>query len=125
MSRTNPKVMIVDDEQLLRELLVEEFALAGFDVQEASNGRDAFKLIATGGFAAVVSDVRMPGGDGLELLDSVMKMTEVKPLVFMITGFADISEPAVIQRGAQRLFSKPMSLEEMTLAVHAALKRTA
>ena len=65
------KILVVDDEPDLRELLADEFEYAGHKPFLASNGKEAYDLCTNEEFDAVISDVRMPGGDGIELLEDI------------------------------------------------------
>jgi len=107
------KILIVDDEPDLREVMTYDLKGEGFQVVEAANGRSAFDLIKAGGIHLVISDVRMPGGDGIELLDNVQKMSAPKPVMIIVSGFSDLTPEMAIQKGAVALMSKPFDIEEM------------
>jgi YesN/AraC family two-component response regulator len=106
------KILIVDDEPDLREMLEFEFEMSGADVTTAPNGREAFKLIQNSQFDVVISDIRMPGGDGVELIQSISEANMDLPLVF-ISGFADIQVDEAYQLGASGYFPKPFILQDI------------
>jgi CheY-like chemotaxis protein len=85
----------------------------GARVQEAENGKAAMELYQRDGFDAVVSDIRMPGGDGLELLGSLRKLNCSTPVVMLITGFSDLSHDAAYNLGADAVLSKPFDVNEL------------
>lgn len=110
------KILVVDDEPDLRELLADEFEYAGHRPIMASNGRDAFDLCSNEEFDAVISDVRMPGGDGIELLERLSKK-DMAPLVFLVTGYADITKDKALAKGATNLLTKPYDIIELCESV--------
>tara|TARA_Y100000590_G_C15600748_1_gene969931 strand:- start:871 stop:1242 length:372 start_codon:yes stop_codon:yes gene_type:complete len=107
------KVLIVDDEPDLRELLAEEFELEGANVDTAADGEEAFEMIKENNYKLVLSDVRMAPGDGISLLENVNQWSDNGPHFFFITGFADISRDEAISKGAKEVFSKPIDLDDL------------
>jgi CheY-like chemotaxis protein len=107
------KILIVDDESMLREILRDVLEYEGALVQEAENGKVAMEIYRRDGFDAVVSDIRMPGGDGLELLGSLRKLDCSTPVVMLITGFSDLSHDAAYNLGADAVLSKPFDVNEL------------
>ncbi|MBU6154157.1 MAG: response regulator [Bdellovibrionales bacterium] len=107
------RVLIVDDEPMLREILRDLLEFEGALVGESENGRSAFDLYRKEGFDAVVSDIRMPGGDGLELLENLRRLDCVTPVVMLITGFSDLSHDAAYNLGADAVLSKPFDVQEL------------
>src|SRR5438034_10340625 len=73
MSALNSRILIVDDEAPIRALLGEHLQLVGYEVAQAANGVAALKLLAGGEFDLVLTDVRMPGVSGLELLAEIVR----------------------------------------------------
>ena len=68
---SRPRLLVVDDESTQREMLSSILERAGFGVTTAADGRAALELLDRSGFDLVLTDQRMPGIDGLELLDEV------------------------------------------------------
>ena len=89
MSALNSRILIVDDEAPIRALLGEHLQLVGYDVAQAANGVAALKLLAGGEFDLVLTDVRMPGMSGLELLAEIVR-TRPGVGVLMLTASATI-----------------------------------
>lgn len=106
------KILIVDDEPDLREMLEFEFEMSGASVSTASNGREAIQLILSESFDLVISDIRMPGGDGVELIKKMNEENIYTPLVF-ISGFADIQVDEAYELGASGYFPKPFVLQDI------------
>ena len=103
-------VLIVDDEEALREIFVEEFTARGAKVESAENGRKAFELLKTKKFDVLLSDVRMPGADGIELVKNIQSKLDYKPHIFLCTGYAELNAEDLKKWGVTEIFSKPTSL---------------
>jgi CheY-like chemotaxis protein len=108
------KILVADDEPMLREILKDVLEFEGAVVKEASNGKEAFSQLLSNPIEAVVSDIRMPGGDGLELLEKLRERNFETPVVLLITGFSDLSHDAAYSKGADAVFSKPFDVNELT-----------
>jgi CheY-like chemotaxis protein len=111
-------ILVVDDEPDLREILSDEFSLSGAQVDVASNGCEALRKARSRAFDAVISDLRMPGGDGIELAKA-LKAQPNSPVLILMTGFADLSGEEAYEIGAEGFLTKPFHLE----AVHEVLGR--
>ena len=105
--------MVVDDEEGIREILREEFEFLGASVVDARNGREAFDQLSKQSVEVVVSDIRMPGGDGLELLENVKNRDVENPPLLFMTGFADIAFEAAYEKGVEGILSKPFVTQEI------------
>lgn len=110
-------LLVVDDEPDLRGPLVEEFESLGCRVFEAANGTQALEIVRTQKIDAVISDIRMPGGDGVQLLKEIKKLDHAFPVVMLITGFADLSKADAYDLGAEAILAKPFDLDEIDEAV--------
>ena len=116
------KILIVDDEEDLRDILSEDFSLQGATVITAKNGREAYDLAMSELPHVILSDVRMPGGDGVELLKRIRAVNATTPPhIFLLTGFSDLKPEQAEQLGGQGLVSKPFSLKQLRERVTAAL----
>ena len=114
------KILIVDDEPQIREIFKEVFETADYNVHEAKNGREAFRLTQEILYDIVLSDVRMPGGDGLELAKNIHELSGPKPKVFLITGCSDSLLENAKEWGVIKVFDKPFDFKEVLKQVHAA-----
>lgn len=115
-------ILVVDDEPMLRENIVDLLRDEGFKVLEADNGANGFKVVKENKIDLVVSDMRMPGGDGLSLLEAIRAHNPSLPVVIFITGFSDFSEEHCIKKGARKVLSKPFESEELIRSVYEGLK---
>jgi two-component system response regulator (stage 0 sporulation protein F) len=114
-------VLVVDDDADLREAITYDFKRTGYQTLQAANGRVAFDLIEKTHVDLVVSDVKMPGGDGRELLDRIRIRNVDLPILMFITGFSDFSIEEAYQRGANALFTKPYNRKLFMAAVQRVL----
>ncbi|MGE3974105.1 MAG: response regulator [Bdellovibrionales bacterium] len=110
-------ILVVDDEPALRKAIVFDFKKKGFNVREAENGKLAFEIIKSEKIDLVLTDVRMPGGDGIELLENVKTRDPNLPVVMFITGFADITVEEAYDKGVNAVFSKPFDRKALLAAV--------
>jgi CheY-like chemotaxis protein len=101
------RILVVEDEALLRMAVVFDFKRRGFQVFEAVNGREAYDLLIQTPVDIVLTDVRMPGGDGIELLERIKARDPATPIVMLMTGFADLSLEDALNKGADTVFPKP------------------
>jgi len=76
-----PKLLIVEDEENLRDLYEEDLIDAGYEVEKASNGKEAMELVRNGSFDLIIMDIRMPEMDGIETLGKVITMEKKIPVI--------------------------------------------
>ena len=105
------KVLIVDDEKELRRAIRRYLELEDYVCLEAKNGKEALKIINCEEIALVVSDIRMPGGDGIELLKAIKNINAKIPVVLLVTGFSEINRNEAISLGALDLLNKPIDMD--------------
>ncbi|HIJ90420.1 MAG: sigma-54 dependent transcriptional regulator [Desulfobulbaceae bacterium] len=125
MSEQTHKILIVDDEQNMRVALFEALSRNGHEVAVAENGRMALEMIARQPPELVITDIKMPGMDGLELLRQVKVLRPELPVVIM-TGFATVDTAVeAMKQGAFDYLLKPFPVEviEETVARVFALGR--
>ncbi|MDQ7842404.1 MAG: response regulator [Armatimonadota bacterium] len=111
------RILVVDDEASIRDLCARVLGRAGFDVTVAGGGEEAVGRLRDETFDAVITDIRMPGISGLEVLDTA-KRTQPGIRVVLITGFGT---PQTLDRarqgGADRILTKPFNPAELLTAV--------
>lgn len=110
-------ILVLDDDDLLRDTIAENLEEEGYDVHPAASGADALVLAAGKRFDLILADVRMAGMDGLECLSALRKLQpEARSIV--ITGFADEDAPVrAVRAKAEDYLHKPFRLNEMLDAV--------
>jgi DNA-binding NtrC family response regulator len=113
----NSHVLIVDDEIRYRELYARVLRDAGFTVQEAASAEDAQALLETDPPGLVISDVRMPGASGLDLLRRTRSDHPGLPFL-LITAYADVRQAVdALKLGAVDYLAKPVDMDELLTAV--------
>lgn len=123
MSAPVGKILLVDDDDALRGAVAQGLELRGFEVAAFDNAPSALKALSREFDGAVVSDVRMPGMDGLALFERVRAIDPDIP-VLLITGHGDVAMAvAALQDGAYDFVSKPFPMERLTAALARALEK--
>jgi DNA-binding NtrC family response regulator len=110
-------ILIAEDEIDLLDILKEEFELLGARVFGVTDGVQALKIVQQETVHAILSDVRMPGGDGITFFNNINTLKQ-KPLFYFYSGFNDISEAEAKSQGARALFKKPFDLEKLIKMMH-------
>lgn len=121
MASDKKSILIVDDEEDLRDAMAFDFTRKGFEVVTASNGQDAYKTVESRHLDLVLTDARMPNGDGLELISKIRARNGSHPPVFLVTGFADITLEQAYARGTDGVFNKPFDRKALFEQVERAL----
>jgi DNA-binding NtrC family response regulator len=117
-----PSVLIVDDKDSLRDMLSKTLSMEGFDVETAADGNDALRLADTRRFDVVLTDLKLPTMDGIEVLSKLKDMDPSQQII-MMTAFGTI-ETAVraMKLGAFDFLTKPFDPEHLTLLLKRALE---
>jgi putative nucleotidyltransferase with HDIG domain len=118
-----PRVLVVDDEQIIREILADFLSLEGFHVRTASNGHDALRELEAHEYDLVLSDLKMPEMGGLELLGHIRSRWPHIVTVIM-TAFGTV-ETAIdaMKRGAYDYVLKPFRIEEVVHLLQRGLEK--
>lgn len=118
----SPRVLVVDDEKVIREILADFLSLEGFFVETAQDGLSALEKLAQESFDMVISDLKMPNLGGLELLERIKNNYE-NVLTVIMTGFGTV-ETAIeaMKKGAYDYILKPFNVEEVIHIVHRGLE---
>ncbi len=120
--RAAPKILVVDDEVNLRNLVGSYLRAEGFDVVEAGTGEDAVAQVRRREPDLVILDVMMPGTDGIEALREIRRLSDV--YVIMLTARAEETDKVVgLSVGADDYLTKPFSPRELIARVKAVLRR--
>lgn len=110
-------VLIVDDEVHIRRILCRMVRQAGYSVTEAASGDEALGYLDADGFDVVISDIRMPHMDGLQLLNRI-KHSHPQTSVVMMTGYAgDYPISRIMSAGADHYIAKPFGNADVAAAL--------
>jgi DNA-binding NtrC family response regulator len=106
-------ILVADDEALARHSLVELLQEEGYHVYEAADGNTALQILAEADIDVVLSDLKMPGVDGLALLRKVRE-TQPQTMVILMTAYASVNTVVeALRLGAQDYLIKPLFLEDV------------
>ena len=121
--RRNAAVLVIDDEEVMRDILGTLLEREGYSVRLAASGQEGLDLAKSLPFDAVIVDVMMPGIDGLQVLDELKKHDEELP-VLMITAYASMeSAIAAMKKGAFDYITKPFKNDEVLVVLKNAIER--
>lgn len=119
---TRPRVLVVDDEPDIREILAFELEDAGFEVVAVESGEEAIRVAGTTRFDVAVTDLRMPGIDGLMTMDRLKALQPGLPVI-IATGCAPSQvEASCKDRGAAGCLWKPFDMTEFIATLWRGLK---
>jgi CheY-like chemotaxis protein len=121
--RLKARILVVDDEPQVAETLREILVFKGFDVETAENGEQAIDLLkSTHHFDLMITDLRMPGMDGLELLRQARKLRKTIPAA-ILTGNATFEDGLLaVEEGILEYIAKPITVKDLMTVVHRALR---
>ena len=115
-------ILTIDDEENIRNGLADNFELEGYDVKEASSGEEGLELIAQGGIDLVITDLRMDGISGSEVVKKVCSEHPGIPII-VLTGHGSIDDAtAALKAGAFEFLTKPLDLDHLNKIVKNALQ---
>jgi CheY-like chemotaxis protein len=117
-------ILLIDDDEALRNVTAEILIEAGYTVDDAPDGRSGLELFRTGHHDVVVTDIAMPDMDGLELIMSLSRAAP-RPRIIAMSGDSQFSEsvylPTARQLGVHSTIGKPFRAEQLLQKVAAAL----
>ena len=123
-ARRDAHVLVVDDEEGIRDTIQEAVRHAGYSCWTAANGEDALKLLENEHIDLLIADIRMPGLDGFELTKIVKDKYDTD--VILITGYGkDFQYEEAIERGASEFILKPIRLQELIVRLRRVLRERA
>ena len=116
-------LLLVDDEESLRSVLAERLTDQGFQVVQAADGESALKVLEGFAFDVIVSDLRLPGVDGRQVIDAAL--TRYPGIVaIVVTGYGTVKDAVdVIKRGAADFIAKPFQFDELMHVLSSALEQ--
>lgn len=116
-----PRILVVDDEASIRELLAKTLALAEYEVDTAPDGRAALERLRLGRYDLLIADLKMPGMDGLTLIREAKRLSADLPVI-IITGFStESSAIEAVNLGVAGYLTKPFRVPQVLAAAARAL----
>jgi len=123
MPEAKRHLLLVDDEDALREVVSERLSDEGFEVTQATNGEEALKALGTFAFDVIVSDLRLPGVDGREVIKAALDRYP-SIVAIVVTGYGTVRDAVeMIQVGAADFIAKPFQFDELMHVLNKALEQ--
>lgn len=116
-------ILIADDEPDMREIFAAWLRNLGCTVTEVADGREALDALARNDFDAVVTDVRMPRLDGIQLVRHLHASGKYVPVIIFVSGFVDLPLPDAYDLGVEAVLSKPCPRKELIAALRRSIQR--
>lgn len=123
MSERTPKLLVVDDDPRLRDLLRRYLGENGFQVFVADNGVTMSRLWLRERFDALILDLMMPGEDGLQILRRLREQKDTTPIIMLTARGEDVDRIVGLEMGADDYIPKPFNPRELLARIHAVLRR--
>ena len=118
MNNDKKRVLVVEDDEEMRSLLKDFIEAEGFETDSASDGSEAFRKLAKESFDLIITDVRMPGLTGLEILPGMRKLQpEASIIVITAFGSEEVCRRA-FERGATAYLEKPIHFHKLRTLIH-------
>ena len=115
-------ILVVDDDPFMVDIIVELLEESGHSFRTALNGIEALDVIQKEAFDIVISNVHMPGMDGLELMSRVQDIAPTVPFIITSGNVEDHAQTQILEAGAQAFLKKPFKLDELTESVNRILE---
>jgi two-component system phosphate regulon response regulator OmpR len=123
MKQATPKILVVDDDPRLRELLVRYLTEQGFQVQALADARELDKKLQRDPPHLLVLDLMLPGEDGLAVCRRLRGSGETVPIIMLTAKGEDIDRIVGLEMGADDYLPKPFTPRELVARIHAVLRR--
>ena len=117
------RVLIVEDEPRLAQLLADYLTHSRFQADQTASVREAERLVREGGYQAVLLDLMLPDGDGMELCKAIRRFSEV-PILMITARVEEVDRLLGLEIGADDYICKPFSPREVVARVKAVLRRS-
>ena len=123
MTQTTATVLVIDDEEIIREALEALLVMEGFRVVTAGSGGQGLEALASRPFDVVLLDLMLPDRNGLEILDEIRRLDDELPVI-MITAYGTIENAvAATKQGAFHYFPKPFKNDDVLVVLRNAIER--
>lgn len=109
----NKSILVVDDEDMFREILAEGLSFEGAKIVQAPNGQEALEMAMKNHFDAIITDIRMPVMDGIGFIKGLHQKLNEMPKIFICSGFSGLSPSDVEKLKVDDYFQKPFPLSDL------------
>jgi DNA-binding response OmpR family regulator len=118
------RILVIEDEQAIREGLADVLVYHGYDVDSAATGPDGLRMALSGKFDLVLLDIMLPGIDGYEICDRIRAEDRHQPIIMLTAKGADEEIIHGLKLGADDYVAKPFSIQQLVLRIEAVLRRS-
>lgn len=120
---TGKRILVVEDDTLIAELLTLHLCDEGYQVTHAADGDRGMALVEQGGWDALILDLMLPGVDGLDICRRVRAMTRYTPIIITSARSSEVHRVLGLELGADDYLAKPFSMIELVARVKALFRR--
>ena len=121
LPRKRNKILIIDDEARLRRSLLLVLEVSNYQVTCAENAHDGFRLLQEGEYDLLFLDVKLPDGDGLSLLPTILQMHPSLPVIILTAHGGQAASAEALKMGARAYLIKPIDPEDILARVEETL----
>lgn len=117
-SSRSAKVLIIEDDEEMRSLLKDFVEEEGYDADSVERGTYAFRKLKTESFALIITDIRMPGSSGLDILPRLKRLQPETPIIVITAFGSEEVYRRAFERGATAYLEKPIHLHKLKTLIH-------
>ena len=118
MGHDKKRILVIEDDEEMRALLKDFFTEEGFETDSVSNGSEAFRKLVKESFALVITDIRMPGLTGLDILPGIRKLQPEVPIIVITAFGSEEIRDRAMARGATSYLEKPIHFHNLRTLIH-------
>ena len=118
------RILVIEDEQAIREGLVDVLVFHRYDVETAATGPQGLEMALSGKFDLILLDIMLPGLDGYEICDRIRASDREQPIIMLTAKTSDEAIVQGLKLGADDYVQKPFSIQQLVLRIEAVLRRS-
>ena len=118
------RILVIEDEQAIREGLVDVLVFHRYDVETAATGPQGLEMALSGTFDLILLDIMLPGLDGYEICDRIRASDREQPIIMLTAKTSDEAIVQGLKLGADDYVQKPFSIQQLVLRIEAVLRRS-
>jgi len=118
MGNDKKRILVIEDDEEMRALLRDMIEEEGYKTDSVINGSEAFRKLAKESFDLIITDVRMPGLTGLDILPGIKKLQPDAPIIVITAFGSEEVQRKALERGANAYLEKPIHFRELRTLIH-------
>jgi DNA-binding response OmpR family regulator len=118
MDNSKKRILIIEDDEEMRSLLKDLIEEEGYEAESIEKGTYAFTKVMKETFAVIITDVRMPGFSGLDILPGLKRLQPKTPVIVITAFGSEEIHRRALERGASAYLEKPIHLNELRALIH-------